>query len=84
MVDQFYELHLGTPNFIAVHARGSDKVGKVSKRNEINGHYRETIDCYLVTNPGDRIFLMTDDVRILDYVVGGNVFHMPDPFIYHW
>jgi len=66
-VDHFYKTHLASSDFIAVHARGSDKVLEMKNLAEVNRQYKEIIDKYLVTNNCQRIFLMTDDARVLEY-----------------
>lgn len=66
-VDSFYEKHLASHDFIAVHARGSDKALEVSNLGELNKQYKTIIDRYLTSHNCQRIFLMTDDARILAY-----------------
>ena len=66
-VDHFYEKHLASSDFIAVHARGSDKKGEMRELDEVNRQYKGVIDQYLVTHECGRIFLMTDDARVLEY-----------------
>jgi len=66
-VDHFYDTRLGSPDFIAVHARGSDKVKELLDLDAVNRHYRETIDRLLAAHDCRRIFLMTDDQRLLEY-----------------
>ena len=68
-VDSFYEQHLASPDFIAVHARGSDKVSEMKDLDEVNKQYKGTIDRCLSVYNCHRIFLMTDDSRVLDHFV---------------
>jgi hypothetical protein len=66
-VDSFYEKHLALNSFMAVHARGSDKVQEVKCLDEVNRQYRKVIDMHLSSRNFKSIFLMTDDARLLDY-----------------
>ncbi len=68
-VDRFYEQHLASLDFIAVHVRGSDKVSEITVIDEVNKQYKEIIDRYFSVYNCRRIFLMTDDSRILDHFV---------------
>jgi hypothetical protein len=68
-VDSFYEQHLTSPDFIAVHARGSDKTLEMNDLDEVNRQYKEIIDRCLSVYNCHRIFLMTDDSRVLDHFV---------------
>lgn len=64
-VDDFYKRHLGSTDFIAVHARGSDKMLEVNNLDELNGRYKGIIDQYISAHGFKKIFLMTDDARLL-------------------
>jgi hypothetical protein len=68
-VDSFYEKHLASPDFIAVHARGSDKLSEMNNLDEVNRQYKGMIDRCLSVYNCHRIFLMTDDSRVLDHFV---------------
>jgi len=46
-VDGFYEKHLVSTDFIAVHARGSDKAEEMDSLDEVNKQYKSRIDAYL-------------------------------------
>lgn len=65
-VDHFYQKYIGTPDFMAVHVRGSDKVVEYHDLAETNKQYKDIIDKYLSIHDFQRIFFMTDDFRILD------------------
>lgn len=65
-VDAFHASHLASQDYLAVHVRGSDKVAEVSFLDELNRSYQPIIDEYLTKYACQRIFLMTDDVNILD------------------
>jgi len=66
-VDCFYKRHLAAHDFIAVHARGSDKALEMNNLDEVNGQYKAIIDQHLASRNYQRIFLMTDDARVLQY-----------------
>jgi protein O-GlcNAc transferase len=70
-VEVFYQQNLVSADFIAVHARGSDKVIEmnefINELDEVNRQYKAKIDEYLVTYNCQKIFLMTDDERIFQY-----------------
>jgi hypothetical protein len=67
-IDNFYQTHLASHAFISVHVRGSDKVNEMGAiLDDVNKQYKEIIDQYLSGYNCDRIFLMTDDSRVLDY-----------------
>ncbi|MDP1683399.1 MAG: SEC-C metal-binding domain-containing protein [Burkholderiales bacterium] len=66
-VGYFYKAYLGSPDFIAVHARGSDKILELNNLDEVNRQYEGIINQYLSSYNCHHIFLMTDDARILDY-----------------
>lgn len=68
-VDSFYAKHLASQDYIAVHARGSDKFLEMKKLDEVNKQYKEIIDRCLSLYNCHCIFLMTDDSRILDHFV---------------
>lgn len=68
-VERFYAKHLASQDFIAVHVRGSDKVIEMPDLDEWNDRYPDRIDRALSDHGCDRIFLMTDDSRILDRFV---------------
>ena len=54
--------------FLAVHARGSDKALEHSDLARVNREYHGHIAAHLAAHPADKIFLMTDDSRLLaDY-----------------
>ena len=65
--DHFYKSHLAAHDFIAVHARGSDKALEMNNLDEVNKQYKEIIDRYLISNNCQHIFLMTDDAQLLEY-----------------
>ncbi len=64
-VETFYKGHLADSRFLSVHVRGSDKMSEQISLGEINEAYFDVIDKFLSTRPGFRIFLMTDDERLL-------------------
>lgn len=68
-VDAFYGARLAQKDFIAVHVRGSDKAAEMGDLDEVNNQYRQKIDEYLAAYDLQRIFLMTDDARVLKYFV---------------
>ncbi|MHB8743219.1 MAG: hypothetical protein ACYC9L_08825 [Sulfuricaulis sp.] len=68
-VESFHKQHLASADFIAVHARGSDKVIELKALGDVNTQYQAIIDRCLATYNCHRIFLMTDDSRLLDYFV---------------
>ena len=39
-VDSFYDQHLGSPDFMSVHMRGSDKVIEAKNLDELNKQYK--------------------------------------------
>ncbi len=65
-VESFYGKHLGSPDFMSVHMRGSDKVKEAQNLQELNRQYKQVIDRYLASHDFQHIFLMTDDSRLLD------------------
>ena len=73
-VDSFLRTNIMESNFIAVHARGSDKILEVENLDGVNNQYKSIIDNELLIDPNLKIFLMTDDSRILDeyYKMYGN------------
>jgi protein O-GlcNAc transferase len=67
-VDRYHEKYFASQDFIAVHMRGSDKTKEQGwYLDEVNRQYKPIIDQYLLTYNFEKIFLMTDDTRILDY-----------------
>ena len=69
-IDQFFLKHLTGCQTVAVHVRGSDKMGEVlrytaclSPLEQINDKYFPIIDNF---PPTWRIFLLTDDARLID------------------
>ena len=66
-VDSFYDQHLGSPDFMSVHMRGSDKVIEAKNLDELNMQYKAVIDRHLSSHGFRKIFLMTDDSRLLDF-----------------
>ncbi|MHB8474558.1 MAG: hypothetical protein ACYDC8_17280 [Gammaproteobacteria bacterium] len=68
-VDAFYKKHLASSDFIAVHARGSDKVTEMNNLLEVNRQYQRMIDKYLAAYNCNRIFLLTDDLKLFDYFI---------------
>ncbi|MGA9666881.1 MAG: hypothetical protein WBQ69_10595 [Gallionella sp.] len=66
-VERFYDKHLGSPDFMSVHIRGSDKVIEVGNLDELNKQYKQVIDRCLASGDLQKIFLMTDDSRLLDF-----------------
>ncbi|MDH3377523.1 MAG: SEC-C metal-binding domain-containing protein [Gammaproteobacteria bacterium] len=66
-VDSFYAKHLASSDFVAMHVRGSDKVIEMSNLDEVNKQYTGILDRYLSVHKCHRIFLMTDDSRILEH-----------------
>lgn len=73
-VDVFLNKNFDDRNFIAVHIRGSDKAVEVSNFKqslyELNGDYKKLIDNEVSLDPCLKIFLMTDDINILDEYFG--------------
>ena len=67
VINMFYEKYLVSSDFIAVHARGSDKGKEVTNLYEMNTVYKHAIDQHLSSCNSQRIFLMTDDTVLLDY-----------------
>jgi CMP-N-acetylneuraminic acid synthetase len=61
-------------SFIAVHMRGSDKALELKNLNTINNQYEEIINQKILIDPNLKIFLMTDDTKILKryYELYGN------------
>jgi protein O-GlcNAc transferase len=68
-VDDFIRQRIRSSSFIAVHARGSDKAVELKYLDEANQLYRSVIEGYLANDPQLRIFLMTDDSRVLEQYV---------------
>jgi len=67
-VDRYHEKYFAAQDFLAVHMRGSDKVVEQAwYLDEVNRQYKAIIDQYLENYNYQKIFLMTDDTRILDY-----------------
>jgi tetratricopeptide (TPR) repeat protein len=65
-VDSFLRDNLMQSSFIAVHARGSDKILEMKNLDDVNRQYKSIIDKEILIDPEIKIFLMTDDSRILD------------------
>ena len=65
-VDSFLHNKLMKSAFIAVHARGSDKALELKNLNSVNKQYEDIIDKKILLDPSLKIFLMTDDTRILN------------------
>ncbi|MGC2048920.1 MAG: hypothetical protein WA635_09950, partial [Gallionella sp.] len=67
-VDRYHKRYFASQDFLAVHMRGSDKtVEQGWYLDEVNQQYKALIEQYLSTYNFQKIFLMTDDTRILDY-----------------
>jgi hypothetical protein len=62
-----YESRLAAEEFIAVHARGSDKAREMGDLDAVNGEYRRAIEEFRSRLGTRRIFLMTDDSRLRDF-----------------
>jgi predicted O-linked N-acetylglucosamine transferase (SPINDLY family) len=56
---------LGSERWLAVHARGSDKVYELSDLEAVNAATFERIDSVLAQQPGLRVFLLTDSEPLL-------------------
>ena len=65
-VDSFLHNKLMKSAFIAVHARGSDKALELKNLNSVNKQYEDIINKKILLDPSLKIFLMTDDTRILN------------------
>ena len=65
-VTDAYESHLATGEFIAVHARGSDKMLEMKNLDAVNDEYGQAIEEFRARHGVRRIFLMTDDSRLRD------------------
>lgn len=68
-VDEFYRRHLVSSDFISVHARGSDKAMEMQDLAAVNRQYHEIIRRRLTAEGDCRLFLMTDDSRVLNHFV---------------
>ncbi len=66
-VDRYFEESLASTDFLAVHVRGSDKVIEMNNIDQVKMQYKEVIDRYLADYNFQKIFMMTDDSRILEY-----------------
>lgn len=62
----FYNRNMSSSLFLAVHIRSSDKANEVRHLHELNERYPAEIEKVLASNPGIRIFLMTDCIDILE------------------
>jgi len=62
-----YESRLAAEEFIAVHARGSDKAREMGDLDAVNGEYRCAIEEFRSRLGTRRIFLMTDDSHLRDF-----------------
>jgi len=73
-VDSFLKAKLMKSSFIAVHMRGSDKALELKNLSTINNKYEEIINQKILIDPNLKIFLMTDDTKILKryYELYGN------------
>ncbi|UZQ84547.1 O-fucosyltransferase family protein [Thermoclostridium stercorarium] len=65
-IETFYAENMKGARFLAVHIRSSDKLTEVKHLHELNQRYPREIEKVLETNPGMRIFLMTDCIDILE------------------
>ena len=65
-VDSFLQNKLMKSSFIAVHVRGSDKVIEQKNLDSVNKQYEDIINKKILIDPSLKIFLMTDDTRILN------------------
>ena len=64
--EDFHSKNIGRKNFLAVHVRGSDKVGEFKVVDRFHDRYQQLIANQLEHLPADcPIFLMTDDNRLL-------------------
>jgi protein O-GlcNAc transferase len=68
-VNRFYAEHLRGGDFIAVHARGSDKILEVSNLEDLNRQYESALDALRAVHGTRRIFLLTDDSRLRAFYV---------------
>ena len=66
-VTAVYMSRLAADDFIAVHARGSDKAREMGDLDAVNGEYRRAIEEFRSRHGTRRIFLMTDDSRLRDF-----------------
>ncbi len=65
--DKFYRENFSDREFLAIHVRGSDKVGEFKEVDKFHARYQTLIKSQLDKLSHDsRIFLMTDDTRLLD------------------
>ena len=64
-VDSFLQNKLMNSSFIAVHVRGSDKASEIKNLDSVNKQYEDIINKNILINPNLKIFLMTDDTRVL-------------------
>ena len=65
-VNNFLQNKLNYKDFIAVHVRGSDKALEVKNLKNFHMRYETLINQNISSNFDQKIFLMTDDARILD------------------
>jgi CMP-N-acetylneuraminic acid synthetase len=65
-VDNFLQNIMMNSPFIAVHIRGSDKALELENLNSINKQYELIINKKILSDPSLKIFLMTDDKKILN------------------
>lgn len=56
---------LGSGRWLAVHARGSDKVREMGGLDQVNDRCLQRVDAVLAADPGLRVFLMTDSTPLL-------------------
>jgi protein O-GlcNAc transferase len=64
-VDQFAAEHFDGHTVLGVHVRATDKVVEDPRLPQINAEYFPRVDRYLESNPGGRIFLLTDGQSVL-------------------
>jgi hypothetical protein len=63
-VDTFHASRLAAEDYLAVHARGSDKIEEFKNLDALNLEYRQVIDEFRAGHRLRRIFLLTDDSRL--------------------
>jgi hypothetical protein len=66
-VNGIYESRLAPGEYLAVHARGSDKSVEVRDLEAVNREYRRAIEEFRTRHGLRKIFLMTDDSRLREY-----------------
>jgi hypothetical protein len=65
-IDQFWFEHIKGREVLAVHVRGSDKIGESKELQSINAQYEDHIESYLKDRPDMFIFLLTDSVELFE------------------